>query len=110
MIVQSTVDTVLLPASGTAAAASGGAIYTASDVLAVRLVLRVATGGNAALFAYSAAPLTGGTVSKTFNLPAGAELVMVLQPKQSVWGAGVGGTVTVSYHASVALPLGALSG
>lgn len=103
----SVVGTVALPAAGTT---NIGPIYTGDGDKPVRLAIRN-NGGVTALLAYSSGAVNGaagGTIGQTYQLPAGAEVIFILQPRQQVYGVGAGAGVNVSYHASVALPLGGL--
>lgn len=105
---QSYIDTVTLPLRAPGAAVR---FVVGHETLPMRVVIRN-VGGVTALLAYDSSPLSGsastGTLGKTFSLPAGAELVIIMQPKQNLWGISSGAATAVSYHASVALPLGGL--
>lgn len=104
---QSVVETVVLPAAGTL---NVGPLYTGDGVLPVRLYIRN-NGGVNALIAFSAGAINGaagGSIGKTFVLPADRDLTLILQPKQQVYAVGAGAGVTLSYTASVALPTGGL--
>lgn len=105
---QSTVETVLLPPVGTL---NVGPLYTGDNTLPVRLYIRN-NGGVNALLAFSTGALNGaagGSIGKTFVLPADRDITLILQPTQQVYAVGAGVGVTLSYAASVALPLGGTS-
>ncbi len=104
---QSVVQTVALKPAGTL---NIGPLYTGDGALPVRLYVRNNGGANAIL-AYSSGSLNGalaGQLGQTFVLPADRDVVFILQPGQVVFAVGAGAGVTLSFHASVALPIGAM--
>lgn len=105
-MMQSTVNTVALQPN---ASRNASPVYMGHETLPVRLALRN-TGAVIALLAYASSALngSGAGVGGTYALPVGAEVVFVLQPRQQVWGISSGAVTQVSYHASVALPIGGL--
>lgn len=103
----SVVGTVSLPAAGSL---NVGPLYPGDGDKPVRLAIRN-NGAVNALLAYSSGAVNGalgGSVAQTYQLPPTAEVVFILQPRQQVFGVGAGAGVVVSYHASVALPIGGL--
>lgn len=105
---QSTVETVVLPAAGSL---NVGPLYTGDATLPVRLYIRNNGAANALLAVSTGAinGAAGGSIGKTFVLPPDRELTLVLDPKQQVYAVGAGAGVMLSYAASVALPVGGLS-
>lgn len=105
---QSSVGTVRLPVVGSPPNTIG-AFYTGDGDLPVRLYIRNPTGVGVALLAYDSSALNGaagGSVAGTFRLGTGEDVVFILQPRQRVFGVGLVVGVTISFHASVALPIG----
>lgn len=102
---QTTVETVMLPAAGTL---NIGPLCTADATRAVRVYIRNNGGANA-LLAFSTGALNGaagGSIGKTFVLPADRDITIIMQPKQQLYAVGAGVGVMLSYTMSIALPIG----
>lgn len=102
----SILQTVDVPIS-TANPSTVGPVYAAPSDTVVRVF--VSNVGAAALvlgFQPNAVVGAGLALGGNFRLPAGREVTLILQPRQTLYAAGVGAGGRVSYAVSVALPLG----
>lgn len=98
--VASKVNTVIVPVFG----GNPATLYQAAD-LPLRILVRN-VGGTAVLIAHDAPSLQQvppGTAG-TYQLPVGAADVFVLQPREAILAAAVGGGGQVSIAVSEALP------
>lgn len=105
----SILQTVDVPISTTSPETLGPVYAAPSDTVVRVFVSNVGAAPLVLGFQPNAVVGAGLALGGNFRLPTGREVTLILQPRQTLYAAGVGAGGRISFTVSVALPIGAVS-